>query len=739
METKKIHVTLLGHEIALQNIMSNIADVVKWTETYIQSAVSNFPYMSILLAGISLVLPLLKNPSTEEAANQDGFIYVTSQIRYYVAMEPLLLPEHMRADLRTDFTEHIVKFYKSIIDFQIQTILRFYCSRAKNLLKGAIKYDNWNKKLQNIKDAEKELILKFETAISATSLGVLRDLAKETESLQTAFKNLIEINRSQLNVSQETLGFAQKMDRRISDAENRACLRDLHATDPWHDKERIEQSKGGLLRDSYSWIFNHVDFQQWRDNEQSRLLWIRGDPGKGKTMLLCGIIDELIEPDNSFSNVAFFFCQATNVDLNNATAVLRGLVYMLAMQQPLLISHLRESYDIRGERHFTDINAFVALSKIFQDILEDPRIQNTCIIIDALDECITGLTSLIDLVQKSLKYSKVKWIVSSRNWPDIEKLLNRITPKSNLYLELNEDSISAAVSTYIQFKVDQLAAQNDYDDDTQDAVLKYLLSNANGTFLWVSLVCAQLSYISGWEAEDMLPVFPPGLDPFYGRMIDQICDSKRAELCKSILAVALVVYRPITWDELAIFVKVPPRSSGNHKIQAEIIGWCGSFLSFRRGTISFVHQSAKDFLVKRTSQKIFPSGIRRQHHTIFSQSLGVISRTLQYNIYNIKAPGSSIDEIEQPRPDPLATIQYFCLYWVDHLLYNGNDTNDTNNDTNHDTNDVLRDDGLVHNFLSEKCLYWFEALSLIKNLPKGIIMIKSLENKLKVNLLIFNV
>jgi DNA replication protein DnaC len=67
----------------------------------------------------------------------------------------------------------------------------------------------------------------------------------------------------------------------------------LRSTDPRDDKERIEQSKGGLLKDSYKWILDHPDFQQWRDGERSRLLWINGDAGKGKTMLLIGIVKEL--------------------------------------------------------------------------------------------------------------------------------------------------------------------------------------------------------------------------------------------------------------------------------------------------------------------------------------------------------------------------------------------------------------------------------------------------------------
>jgi hypothetical protein len=99
----------------------------------------------------------------------------------------------------------------------------------------------------------------------------------------------------------------------------------------------------------------------------------------------------------------------------------------------------------------------------------------------------------------------------------------------------------------------------------------------------------------------MLTAFPPRLDPLYRRMTDQICNSKNAKLYKSILAVVSVVYRPITLDELASFVDMPSRSSGNYKVLAEIIGLCGSFLTLRERTISFVHQSAKDFLIEKAS------------------------------------------------------------------------------------------------------------------------------------------
>jgi hypothetical protein len=80
-------------------------------------------------------------------------------MRYYVAIESLLLPEDMKSDLRADLTYRFVDLYKLVIDFQVQTVLRFYRSRTKNFFRRTINYDGWDKKLQDIKDGDKELVL----------------------------------------------------------------------------------------------------------------------------------------------------------------------------------------------------------------------------------------------------------------------------------------------------------------------------------------------------------------------------------------------------------------------------------------------------------------------------------------------------------------------------------------------------------------------------------------------------
>jgi hypothetical protein len=504
------------------------------------------------------------------------------------------------------------------------------------------------------------------------------------------------------------------------------CVQHLRQTDPRDDKTRIEETKGGLLEDSYRWILDNANFQQWRDNNESRLLWIKGNPGKGKTMLLCGIVNELKKSVAQTDLLSYFFCQATDSRINNAKAVLRGLLYMLVDQQPSLILHIRKKHDHASKALFEDANAWVALTEMFTDILEDPSLNSTYLIIDALDECMVDLEKLLDFVAlKSSTSSRVKWLVSSRNSPDIEERLARANQKVRLSLELNAESVSTAVSIFIKQKVAQLAQSKNYDMKTKDAVLEHLALNANDTFLWVALVCQNLDRIPRWNVLKKLITFPPGLDSLYDRMMLQINDSDDADLYTQILALVATVYRPITIKELASLTELLEGMADDTKSIQEIISLCGSFLTLQESTVYFVHQSAKDFLLARASSTVFPFRKEEVHYVIFLRSLQAMYRTLRrdiYKVYGLRAsacPTKKVEELDLD-PDPLAASRYSCIYWVDHL-------SDWNSSSFVDHSIDLQDEGVVEKFLKERYLYWLEALSLCKSMSEGLVSMAKLE------------
>lgn len=432
-------------------------------------------------------------------------------------------------------------------------------------------------------------------------------------------------------------------------------------------------------------------------------------------MLLCGIIDELSQPGLEHPVISYFFCQATHDTINNASAVLRGLIYMLVRQQPSLVEHIRDTF-------FEGLNAWTALSRAFTKILEEIESENTYLIIDALDECITGLDHLLLFIsQKSAEHPNVKWIVSSRNWPRIEKDLGEAAD-IKLLLELNESSISVAVERFTDYKVKWLTERNRYSKDTRDFVHKYLLSNSTGTFLWVALVCKELKSIDRWNVQKKIVEFPPELNELYKRMFSQVSQFDNAQICMAILGVISMVYRPLDLEELITLVDLPGEIRDDHEAIEEIIRHCGSFLALRRHTISLVHQSAKDFLLSQGSSLIYPNGTEIIHHQILLRSLRTISHVLKEDIYDLGDPGFDILDLEAYDPDPLAPVKYACLHWIDHLL----DWKPAQS--------VLckNEDDPIEKFFKKDLLYWLEALSLIRGLPTGIDCMIRLQDMIKV-------
>ncbi|KAF6803717.1 nacht and wd domain protein, partial [Colletotrichum musicola] len=351
--------------------------------------------------------------------------------------------------------------------------------------------------------------------------------------------------------------------------------------------------------------------------------------GKGKTMLLCGVIQEL-EKD-PFKRLCYFFCQATEDELSNARSVLRGLIYHLVKQYPRLIQHVREEYDTSGERLFNDHNAWEALCRIFESILADEHLDEILIIVDALDECLVDRPKHLEFISKVSSSSCAKVIVTSRNWPDIEKKLgNDNEHASILPLELNDDLISHAVGKYISWKLDTLARTIPYKNDQEiyNKVRHHLLANSNNTFLWVALVCKGLSsgdVTQKRHVQRVLDKAPPGLDQLYERMIEGISEVAPfdADLCQEILAVTSVLKRPVKLEELLTILDPNLVSDLDPQALKDVIGCCGSFLNAHQGTIYFIHQSAEDFLRKREFTA-YPT-IEHRHSAVFRRTLDTLS------------------------------------------------------------------------------------------------------------------
>ncbi|TGJ86626.1 hypothetical protein E0Z10_g2185 [Xylaria hypoxylon] len=562
------------------------------------------------------------------------------------------------------------------------------------------------------------------------------------DMMKDHFKNLLDPLETTQAVSSRRRSWQRVDQIHILNERDRGILQDFGGTDPSMDKTRIEETKGSLLRDSYKWVLENEEFLRWNDGGEqpgeqgwSRRLWIRGDPGKGKTMLLCGIITELMESNRGDYDVCYFFCQAADARLNNATSALRGLMHLLVRQQPVLMTYIHDHFDVTGRQMFEGANAWFRAKDTFNRMLGHKGLKKTYIIIDALDECQYQQSELIDwIIGWSQNCTQVKWLVSSRNWPPIVEALGSFEVNTVVSLELNARSVSAALETYIKHKVKVLAERKRYSDFTRAAVQQYLMLKADHTFLWVALVCQHLdkTRLASNELRERLPnLFPRGLDKLYARMLDMISEDdidSIADQCISILSVMTVSYEPLSLRELMGLIQPSHDHYRDTKVIESRVLYCGSFLALREGTVYFIHQSAQDYLVRDGAKQIIPLGPEEEHHRLYLRSLDALDKILRRNMYNVPSDdfGCSIENIVRPNPDPLASVQHSIAHWIDHFLDSISSTRPERASRD------LNEGGRVYMFLSRKYLFWLEALSLQSNVYRGLTAMRKLEELSKV-------
>ncbi|KKF92354.1 Vegetative incompatibility protein HET-E-1 [Ceratocystis platani] len=269
------------NEISLKQGIDDGLRAVNAVRGIIGGAFRAAPEAAVLWATVSLGIDVLTNQITEALENRQGI----------------------------QLKKNIIELFEKLLLYQIRSICLYHRNQAATVLRDVFLIDNWAEKLSDIEKAERSVQYYMEQYNSQESQLKMDKLNNTAAALQASLGNIYAEIQSQ----------AKHQTKTQEDDKDQQCLRDLFVTNPHKDKKNIEDKKGGLLKDSYKWILEHKDFQNFKNDAKSQILWIKGDPGKGKTMLLCGIIDEL-ELDPSIS-LYYFFCQATGgVRLNTATS-----------------------------------------------------------------------------------------------------------------------------------------------------------------------------------------------------------------------------------------------------------------------------------------------------------------------------------------------------------------------------------------------------------------------------------
>ncbi|KAF3913609.1 hypothetical protein ABW21_db0200032 [Orbilia brochopaga] len=444
--------------------------------------------------------------------------------------------------------------------------------------------------------------------------------------------------------------------------------------------------------------------------------------------------------DSKAIAISYFFCQATDNRLDNAMAVVKGLIFHLlsSNKHRTLIKHLKKEFDTSGPECFTGSNAPYALRRVFSEIIRDETIHGFYFLVDALDECVKGLEDFLRLISLTVsKFDKIRWLVTSRPNIDVRAELSGQSFQRQICLEDNSAHTIDAINIYIRHQVDNLSRKKRYDSDIRAEITSILEGGgAQNTFLWVHLACKELLKTKkrAKHAAQILTNLPSELDELYEKNFTRLLEAsdhdEDASLCSHVLAAAFVAVRPLGFHELDLFTDIP-EDIDEVQLEELMIEWCELFLVVQNGRITFVHQSAKDFLDHQIGRLGFmPRGKAAEHHRITSKCFQALSKTLKKDICGLKFPGFDTKYLTPKHLKGLP--EYDCVFWFRHsaLAMTLHDEPQSGSDQSSDGDDSIEHQ--VLSFLKVHFLHWVEAMIIKGQFLQVVPMICDLEVAVKV-------
>ncbi|WKT53693.1 P-loop containing nucleoside triphosphate hydrolase [Fusarium oxysporum f. sp. vasinfectum] len=376
------------------------------------------------------------------------------------------------------------------------------------------------------------------------------------------------------------------------------------------------------------WFLKHEHFQTWLNQESGPLL-ATADPGCGKSVLAKYLIDHGLPRS---ATICYFFFKEQ--DQNTARQALCALLHQLFSQRPSLIEHAMPEFRKNGQGL---INSTKSLWKILRNAIKDPRAGSIIMALDALDEC--AESEFADLMRNMKSqfgsdqsgYGKLKYLFTCRPYEQIvSKFRGLLDAFPNIHIPGEEESetITQEVNYVIAQRVNKLVMKKRLSTQIKSHLEKRLQETTHRTYLWVYLVFDYL------EKEDFkktpkgvdsaIAILPRSINEAYDRIFSK---SKEDPMVRKVLSIILAASRPLTLSEMNVAVNIDYTSQSIHDLDLEddenfktrLRTWCGLFVSIHQGSIYFIHQTAREFLLADLASPSTVSSALHWHHSIAIQ------------------------------------------------------------------------------------------------------------------------
>ncbi|EXM14284.1 hypothetical protein FOTG_17307 [Fusarium oxysporum f. sp. vasinfectum 25433] len=387
-------------------------------------------------------------------------------------------------------------------------------------------------------------------------------------------------------------------------------------------------SRKTTIKTAYSktcnWFLKHRDYLEWLDSgKQSQhhgLLWIRGKPGAGKSIIMKFIYTKMKRTDipPRALTISFFFNARGGLLEKSVSGMYRSLLLQLLEGFPDLQLVLDDPDLIpRNQVTCPPLNI---LKDLFRSAISSLDKRALTCFVDALDECdeqqVKDMVEFFEEVAEQCVEDNVKFQVcfSSRHYPYIDI-------KSGIRLTLEgQDGHNEDLKRYIS---KHLRIQ---DPSLVDELTQMMLEKAAGVFLWVALVVDILNEENRHgriALRTRLREVPNELSALFQDILTR--DQGHLEsLLLSILWI-LLAERPLQpreyyhalWSGLSFKGKgdreMPPANTSD---ASDCFNRCvissskglAEITKAKKPTVQFIHESVRDFLIKdKGLYKLWPN------------------------------------------------------------------------------------------------------------------------------------
>ncbi|KAG5803183.1 hypothetical protein H9Q74_012269 [Fusarium xylarioides] len=299
-------------------------------------------------------------------------------------------------------------------------------------------------------------------------------------------------------------------------SETREIIRWLERTNP-SSLHNIAFSKHEPL--TTAWVTNSSQWKAWVSlASETRLIWIYGLPGAGKTVLTSYVIEELeklCKPANG-SVCSYYYCHYSH-NQDETVPFLSWIIGQVCRQISWIPPELKRLHDRGCDPTSAD------LEQNLEVILQ--KLDSLYITIDAVDESTPReeLLSLIETMTVDKRFEKIRILATSRQYFDIEQTLGEISES----ISMSNAMVDADIRRFVHARLRSSHRLKRWHDRF-DEIEEILAAMAQGMFRWAECQIQAIERLRDQsKLQQLLSNLPKDLSETYIRIFEAIPEDDR--------------------------------------------------------------------------------------------------------------------------------------------------------------------------------------------------------------------